>query len=55
MNDTTLMPFGKYKGKMLGDVPGDYLIYLHKERIAKGPLKLYIENNLPVLAKKNRK
>lgn len=48
------MPFGKHKGKMLIEVPGKYLIYLHKENIAKGALKQYIEDNLPVLAKKNR-
>ncbi len=24
MNDDSLMPFGKYKGQRLGDVPDDY-------------------------------
>lgn len=54
MNDVSTMPFGKYKGQLLGSIPGNYLIYLHKKNIAKGALKTYIENNLPVLAKKNR-
>ena len=27
MNDDSLMPFGKYKGQRLGDVPDDYLIW----------------------------
>lgn len=54
MQDWDVMPFGKYKGTTLGLVPGKYLIYLKKEKIAKGDLLKYIENNLPVLYKKNR-
>lgn len=28
MKDSDLMPFGKYKGEKLGDVPADYLLWL---------------------------
>ena len=52
MNDLSLMPFGPHKGKRLGDVPGKYLISIAKT--AKGPLKEYIDNNAPLLGKKNR-
>lgn len=31
MTDTTIMPFGKYKGKMLGEIPAEYMIWLHDE------------------------
>jgi uncharacterized protein (DUF3820 family) len=48
------MPFGKYKGKCMGLVPGRYLVYLKKEGIAKGALLNYIVNNWPVLHKKDR-
>ena len=30
-NDDTLMPFGKHKGKRLGDIPADYLIWLYDQ------------------------
>ena len=54
MTDKSTMPFGKYKGKMLIEIPGKYLIYLLDQNIARGDLKEYIENNRPVLAKENR-
>ena len=49
--DESLMPFGKFKGNRLVDVPARYLLYLHRESIAKGDLKAYIEDNLEVLEK----
>lgn len=29
--DDTIMPFGKYKGLKLGEVPADYLLFIYKE------------------------
>lgn len=52
MKDTDLMPFGKYKGKEMQDVPDDYLIWLHKENKCFGKLKEYIEDNFDVTVKK---
>lgn len=31
MTDSDLMPFGKHKGKKLGDVPADYLLWLYEQ------------------------
>lgn len=49
MNDTSPMPFGKYKGKKLEDVPAHYLIWLYDNDKSFGDLKDYIEDNLDVL------
>lgn len=40
------MPFGKYKGKMLVDIPASYLLWLNDNvtELDKG-LKEYIKNN----------
>lgn len=29
--DDTIMPFGKYKGIKLGEVPADYLLFIYNE------------------------
>lgn len=49
MNDTSIMPFGKFKGIELQEVPDSYLIWLHKEGKCYGELKAYIEDNFDVL------
>lgn len=33
-----VMPFGKYKGEYLGDIPVDYLEWLHGQDFVKGKL-----------------
>lgn len=48
MKDTDLMPFGKYKGTQMINVPAQYLLWLY-ETIDAGLVKDYIENNLDVL------
>lgn len=51
MKDTDVMIFGKYKGKMLGELPADYMIWLYhemkekKNRFGK-ELTEYLESNL---------
>jgi uncharacterized protein (DUF3820 family) len=41
------MPFGKHKGKILDDVPADYLLWLHENSTnLNGSLKDYIDDNL---------
>lgn len=47
--DRTIMPFGKYKGKALANIPAPYLLYLYNEGIARDALKRYIEDNMKVL------
>jgi len=34
-----LMPFGKHKGTLLGEVPRGYLQWLHKQDFLREPLK----------------
>ena len=51
---TPEMPFGKHKGKLLSQVPPDYLLWLHSEfRLQEKDLdpkvKAYIEANLEAL------
>lgn len=49
MDDNSIMPYGKHKGKPLKDVPDDYLLYIYEEGIAKGDLKAYILDNLEAI------
>jgi uncharacterized protein (DUF3820 family) len=49
MDDNSIMKFGKYKDQKLANVPAGYLLYLYDQKIAKGELKAYIEDNIPVL------
>lgn len=51
MNDNSIMPFGKYKGQPLINVPADYLLWLYKQMSIPGDLKKYIQDNLEVLKK----
>ena len=56
-NDDTLMPFGRYQGKPLIDVPARYLLWLYEKGLnqkTQQDLKLYIEDNLDVLRKEAR-
>lgn len=46
--DSSLMPFGKYKGDRLIDVPGSYLLWLYENDKA-GSIKGYIEDNLDAI------
>lgn len=49
MTDSSLMPFGRYKGQKLANVPPDYLIWLYDNNKCNGELKQYIFDNLEVL------
>lgn len=51
LTDTSPMPFGRYKGKKMQDVPGTYLGWLgEQDWIDKWPLvKAYIIKNKKVL------
>ena len=49
MNDESLMPFGKYKGEKMANVPPDYLIWLYDNNKCYGQLKDYIFDNMDVL------
>ncbi len=49
MNDNSIMPFGKYKGEKLANVPAWYLISLKDDGVAYGALLHYINENEDVL------
>jgi len=56
MNDNSIMPFGKYKGTKLINVPASYLLWLYSQWAEttqlddnQKELKEYIEDNMKVL------
>lgn len=49
MKDQSIMPFGKYKGKKMGEVPASYLLWIYDEGIKDGDVKTYIVDNLDAL------
>ena len=51
MDDSTPMPFGKYKGRKMEDVPADYLLWLRDQKCRDQQVSEYIENNLSALLK----
>jgi uncharacterized protein (DUF3820 family) len=61
MTDTSLMPWGKYKGKRLIDIPAGYFIWLWDDwgiqksgELHRG-LREYISNNLQALRQEVKK
>lgn len=51
MKDTDPMPFGKYKGKLMQDVPASYLHYLWTNGMKNddSPVANYIRENIDAL------
>lgn len=49
--DETEMPFGKYKGITLANVPASYLLWLRDNGNTFGAMRTYLEENLDVLKK----
>lgn len=54
LTDDSIMPFGKYKGTKLANVPASYLLYFYHEEKVYGDLKKYIEDNMDVLLSDQR-
>ena len=48
MNDESIMPFGKYKGWKMANVPAQYLKYLHSENVT-GKVGDYIKENIDAI------
>jgi len=46
MTDESIMPFGKYKGEKLANVPPEYLLWLYDEGKCYGELRTYIADNM---------
>ena len=49
MDDNSIMPFGKYKGEKMANVPAKYLMWLYYEGKVFGEVKQYISDNKEVL------
>lgn len=49
MDDFDLMPFGKYEGIELGEVPAEYLLEILRIGEAQGELKEYIQDVKDIL------
>lgn len=46
MTDESIMPFGKYKGEKMANIPASYLLWLYENSKVYGEVKEYIKNNL---------
>ncbi len=49
------MPFGKYMGKAMINIPAKYLIWLFDNNCSHAGVKRYITNNLEILKKEASK
>ncbi len=50
--DSTIMTFGKHKGKALANIPAQYFLYLYDNRmISNQALLQYVERNMDALKK----
>lgn len=49
--DSTPMPFGKYRGKAMIEVPAKYLLWLHDNHCDHDAVRKYINDNLQALRK----
>jgi uncharacterized protein (DUF3820 family) len=57
LSDESPMPFGRYKGDKMANVPASYLMWLYDENRYSKEVGDYIEDNLDVLKeeiKRNR-
>lgn len=49
LNEHSPMPYGKYKGRQIKDVPADYLLWLYYNDRASPAIEEYVERNLESL------
>jgi len=49
MTDNSLMPFGKYKGTKMANVPASYLIWIFENNKCSIEVIKYVRENLDVL------
>jgi len=43
--DDTIMPFWKFKGKKMKDIPKSYKKWMYDKSLCTGPLRAYLEKN----------
>lgn len=51
LNDQSLMPFGKYIGKPMANVPAIYLLWLFDNGCTHNAVRVYISENIEALRK----
>jgi len=49
VTDNSLMPFGKFKGRPMANVPAPYLLWLYNNNCNHQGVKRYIVSNLELL------
>lgn len=49
MTDNSKMPFGKYKGEKMANVPASYLIWIFENNKCSPEVAKYIADNLDVI------
>ena len=49
MDDNSKMPFGKYQGTKMANVPASYLLWIFENNKYTAEVALYINRNLDVL------
>lgn len=55
LTTSSIMPFGKFKGLSLGNIPGSYLLWLLKENKLSTSLKEYVSENKEYLIREGNK
>ena len=49
MNDQSKMPYGKYQGEQMEDVPAEYLLWLYENDKCSGEVKAYVRDNIDII------
>jgi uncharacterized protein (DUF3820 family) len=49
IDENYIIPFGKYKGEKIANIPADYLVWLYENSKVFGYVKDYIKENLDTL------
>lgn len=55
MTDNDKMPFGKYEGKSMIEVPASYLLWLHEKGCFNHDVRKYINDNLEAIKMEAKK
>lgn len=49
LNDNSIMPYGKHKGKAMANVPAQYLLYCYENNKCRPDVAFYVRDNQQVL------
>jgi uncharacterized protein (DUF3820 family) len=55
LKDDSSMPYGKYEGTKMANVPASYLLWCHRERKIHPDVDRYVFQNMDVLLKEEQK